>query len=172
MLTWFSGLNLGKAGEVLSAITDPYLGWFRKLRLQVGDFLDLSPIVAMGVLSVLNNVFMRLASFGFISVGVILSLLLGALWFAVSFVFGFIAVILGLRLFALLTNRNIFSPFWRVVDAISNPIIYKTSQIFFPSRNVDFKMEIIVALAIFGGVWLFGGIIFRFVAFFLARLPI
>jgi YggT family protein len=172
MLTWFSGISFGKAGEVLCAITDPYLGWFRKLRLQVGGFLDLSPIAAMAVLSVLNNVFMRLASFGFISVGVILSLLLGALWFAVSFVFGFIAVILGLRLFAFLTNRNIFSPFWRVVDAISSPVIYKTSKVFFPARNVDFKIEIIAALAAFGGVWLFGGIIIRFVSSILAHLPV
>ncbi|MDR1127499.1 MAG: YggT family protein [Treponema sp.] len=172
LLTWFSGLNLGKAEAILCAITDPYLRWFRKLGLQVGGFLDLSPIAAMAVLSVLNSVFMRLASFGFISVGVILALLLGAFWSAAAFILGFIVVILALRLFAFLTNRNTFSPFWRVIDAISSPVIYKTSRIFFPTRNADFKMQIIAALAAFGGVWLLGGIVIRFASSILARLPL
>ncbi|MDR0784370.1 MAG: YggT family protein [Treponema sp.] len=172
LLTWFGGVNFGKAGEILCVVTDPYLGWFRRLGLQVGGFLDLSPIAAMAVLSVLNSVFVRLANFGSVSVGIILALLLGSLWSAAAFVLGFVAVVLALRLFALLTNRNTFSPFWRVIDAISSPIVYKTSRIFFLSRNVDFKTEIIVALAASGGVWLLGGIVVRIASFSLARLPI
>ncbi|MDR0411301.1 MAG: YggT family protein [Treponema sp.] len=172
LLTWFNGLNFGKPGEILCVITDPYLGWFRRLGLQVGGFLDLSPIVAMAVLSVLNSVFMRLANFGSVSAGIIFALLLGSLWSAAAFILGFIAVILALRLFAFLTNRNIFSPFWRVIDAISNPIIYKTSKILFPARNVNLKTEIIATLAVFGGIWLFGGIIIRIASLILTRLPI
>jgi YggT family protein len=172
LLTWFGGVNFGKAGEILCAITNPYLRLFRRPGLQIGGFLDISPIVAMAVLSVLNSVFARLANFGSVSIGIILALLLGALWSAAAFILGFIVIILALRLFAFLTNRNTFSSFWRVIDAISSPVIHKTSRIFFSDRNADFKTEIIVALAVFGGVWLGGGVIIRIASFILARLPI
>lgn len=172
MLTWFSGVNLGKPMAVLSAITDPYLDWFRRFPLQVGGFLDLSPIVAMAVLSVVSNIFMTIVRYGVIRIGIILALILGAIWSAAAFILVFLVIVLALRLFAFLTNQNVFGTFWRIVDAISQPVLYRTQRIFFPNRQVSYRTEIIVSLAVFAGLWILGGILVRTASFLLVRLPI
>jgi hypothetical protein len=78
--------------EVLCRITDPYLDWFRRFSsLRIGA-LDLSPLAAMAVLSVLNSVFLTLGRYGVITLGLILALILQALWSAASFILSFFII--------------------------------------------------------------------------------
>jgi YggT family protein len=173
MLTWFGGMQFGKPMAVLSAITDPYLDWFRRFpALQVAGFLDLSPIVAMAVLSVLNSIFMMIAQYGYISLGIVLSIVLSAIWSAAAFILGFIAIVLVLRLFAYLTSQNTFGPFWRIIDAISRPILYRINRMFFRNRLVNYKTEIITSLVVCVGLWVGIGILVKVAGYFLVRLPI
>jgi YggT family protein len=126
----------------------------------------------MAVLSVLNNIFMMIARYGYISIGIVLSIVLSALWSAASFILGFITIVLLLRFFAYITSRNTFSPFWRIIDAISRPILYRLNRIFFRNRLVNYKTEIITALAIFAGLWVGIGLLVKVAGYFLMRLPI
>jgi YggT family protein len=173
MLTWFSGANFGKPEAVLSSITDPFLNWFKRFPgLRIGGFLDLSPIAAMAVLSVANNVFMMIARYGSISIGRVFAMVLGAVWSAASFILGFIAIILGLRLFAYLTNQNTFGTFWRIIDAISQPILFRTKQFLFRGKTVDYRTEIISSLGVFVVALIGGGILVHIASRILERLPI
>ncbi|MDR2192977.1 MAG: YggT family protein [Treponema sp.] len=173
MLTWFSGVRYSKPVAVLSAITDPYLGWFRRFSgLRLGGFLDISPVIAMAVLSIANNVFMTLGYYGYITVGLVGALIVKALWSAVSFLLGFTVIVLGLRLFAYLTQQDIFSPFWKVVDAISQPVLYRINGLFYGGKSAQYKTLMITALAVFLAVWISGGFVIAIVSNLLLRLPI
>jgi YggT family protein len=148
MLTWFSGAQYGKPMELLSRITDPYLRWFRRFSvLQVG-FLDLSPIVAMAVLSLVQTIFSTIARYGRIRLGMILGTLLSSLEAAVSFIVGFCIVILVLRLIAYLTNRNIVSLFWGVINTISQPILYRMNRLLFKGRLVHYRTGLLAAIGV------------------------
>jgi YggT family protein len=172
MLTWFSGVNYGKPYALLSGITDPYLNWFRRFPALRIASLDLSPIAALAVLSVVNTIFSTLARYGRISLGIILALCLSALWSAVSFILGFFIVIIALRLIAYLSNRDIYSTFWRIIDTLSQPVLYRIGRIVFQDRLVHYLARIITSIAVLLILRIGLGILLRLVMNLLIRLPI
>ncbi|GHV75501.1 membrane protein [Spirochaetia bacterium] len=150
MLTWFSGPRgqFGRAYGLLSGITDPYLNWFRRFRfLQVAN-LDLSPIAALAILSVANNIFLTIARFGTITFGIILSMLTAVVWSAVSFILSFFIIIVALRLIAYLAGRDVYHGFWRIIDQISQPILYRLNRLIFGRRLVRYMTGILSSLGL------------------------
>jgi YggT family protein len=148
ILTWFSGNSYGRPMEILCSITDPYLNWFRRIPgLRVG-FLDLSPIAALAVLSMANRIFATLAHYGVITLGILLAMVLQALWSAFHFLLLFCIAVLVLRLIAYIGNINIYNPFWRIVDTISQPMLYRINRIFFGRRIIRYLNSLIFSIAI------------------------
>ena len=172
LLTWFSGMGYGKFQEALAGITDPYLNWFRRFSFLRVGFLDLSPIAALGVLSLVGRVLGTLAFYGRITIGIILAMVLQTAWGAVSFILGFLIIILILRLVAYLGRQNSNGSFWRIVDTISQPILYRINRVLFRDRIVNFRNGLLVSIAGLGLVYLVLRILVSFVSVALAKLPI
>jgi len=83
ILTWFQGSI--RIPDFMLAITDPYLNWFRQFRFLRIGFLDLTPVAALAVLTILNQVLGTIARFGTIRLGIIMALFLQVVWSAASF---------------------------------------------------------------------------------------
>jgi YggT family protein len=142
--------------EFLARITDPYLNWWRnKINLRAG-MLDLSPIVAIAVLSIAQKICSTIAHYGRISLGLILAVCILALWSALSFVLGFCFVVLLLRLIAYFLNSNMYSPFWSVIDSISKPLMYRINRSIFGNRIVSFLTSNIVGIVVMVVLWILG----------------
>ncbi|MDR2808142.1 MAG: YggT family protein [Spirochaetaceae bacterium] len=172
LMTWFSGMQYGRPLEILCNITDPYLNWFQRFSfLRLGAF-DFSPVVAMAILSVANNVFSALGRNGTVRLGIIIATLISAIWSAVSFVLGFCAVVLILRLIAYFANANIYSSFWRVIDSISQPILFQINHFLFKKRIVRYTTGIIISILVMVSGFLLGNILVFLLSQFLIRLPL
>jgi YggT family protein len=170
-LTWFSGAHYGRAAGLLCNITDPYLNWFRRFRFLRVANLDLSPILAIAALSAANTVFLTLARFGSITLGIILSLFFSVIWSALAFILNFFIVMLALRLAAYLANRDVYHGFWRVIDQVSAPILYRINRAVFGRRLVRFTTGIVVSLGVLLILRIGLGFLARLGLGFLARLP-
>jgi len=171
ILTWFSGGQFGRPVDILARITDPYLDWWRqRLNLRAG-YLDLSPVVAMAALSVAQTICSSIAYTGRFSIGLLLAVCLSALWSAASFLLGFCVVVLVLRLIAYLMSANMFGTFWRVIDSISNPILYRVSRIIFGNRIVRFTKSIIVSILVLTALWIGGNIVIQIIYGLLSKFP-
>jgi YggT family protein len=169
ILTWVSGAQYGKPLQLLARITDPYLDWWRqKINLRAG-FLDLSPIAGIVALSVAQTICASIAQRGRISLGIILVVCLSAVWSAASFIIGLCIVVLIFRLIAYFINANMFSTFWRVIDSISRPLLYRVNRLIFGKRIVNFMTGIITAIAIMGAIWFIGRFIIRLIIDILLR---
>jgi YggT family protein len=171
MLTWFSGARYGRPVELLYRITDPYLDWFRRFPLRAG-VLDLSPILALAVLSVANNVFMTLGRFGYITLGIILAMLLSAVWSAMAFLIVFFIIVLALRFIAYLTNQDVYRSFWAIIDTLSRPVIYRINRILFRNRLVNYLTGIISSIAVLLVLRIGLGFLVYFAIGVLRRLPV
>jgi YggT family protein len=147
MLTWFSGVRYGRPVEILGVITDPYLNWWRRFPVLRSGMFDLSPIAAMAVLSLAQNVFSTIALYGRVSLGVILAITLQSVWSAASFILGFFLIVVILRLIAYLTNRDTYGTFWRIVDAVSQPVLYRITRIFYRNKPVNYMTSIVLSMA-------------------------
>ena len=148
LLTWFPGADFGRPYAFLCSICDPYLAWFRRFRFFKNSPIDFSPIIALAFLSLLHNLFVTWGQMGRFSITVVLVMLLHALWSVASWVLGFFIVILILRMIAFLGNSNIYSPFWRFVDFIAQPVMYRISRMFFSNRIVSYLFRIIFSIVV------------------------
>jgi YggT family protein len=172
LLTWFSGARYGKPYDILCGLTDPYLAWFRRFPFLQTRVFDLSPIAALAVLSVVNNIFTTIGYYGRITLGIILALILSALWSALSFILLFFILVLVLRLFAYLTNRDIYGTFWRIIDVISQPVLYRINRLLFRNRLVHYRTGILCSLGILVILRIGLGIILNRVIPLLVSLPL
>jgi len=172
IISWFGNFVSSKPVELLCSVTDPYLDWWRnKFSIRIG-FLDFSAVLAIVSLSIIQNILFSLAYFDRITIGYLLSILLMALWSVLSFIIGFCIIIIVLRLIAYLTNRNIYSPFWQIIDSISQPLLYKLNRIFYGKRIGSYLNGIIFSLVLLTVVWIGGGFVFPKIAKLLSSLPL
>ncbi|MCL1992416.1 MAG: YggT family protein [Spirochaetes bacterium] len=173
ILTWFNRMHHGRVLDVLSRITDPYLNWWRsRLNLRLG-VLDLSPIVGLTALTVLQSIFATLGRHGRISVGIVLSIVLQAIWSIVSFLLIIALAIIVLRFVAYITGRNVYhSRFWRFIDTVSQPLLYKINRLIFGKRLVNYRTGIFASAAALGTVLVAGGFAVRLLSGLLLRMPL
>ncbi|MDR0323122.1 MAG: YggT family protein [Treponema sp.] len=172
IISWFGGFVSGKPVELLARVTDPYLDWWRgKLNLRLG-MLDFSAVAGIVFLSLAQNILYSLARSGRITIGYILALLLMSIWSIASFLLGICVVILVLRLIAYLTNRDIYSPFWKVIDSISQPLLYRLNRIFFGSRIENYLKGLVISIAALVAIWIAGGFVFPLLTGMLSGLPL
>jgi YggT family protein len=172
IISWFSNIDYSKPIQVLRKITDPYLDWWRKaLNIRLGIF-DLSPLFAIAFLSVLQSVLFTIARFDKITLGSILAIILISLWQIITFILGFCVIVLVLRIIAYLTNRDIYGTFWRTIDSISQPLLYKTNRIIFGNRIPNYMKGIVISTLSILGLWIGGGFLIPLLARLLAKLPL
>jgi len=171
IITWFSGFGNSGLIDFIARVTDPYLYWFRRFTFLRVGFLDLSPIAALGVLSLLQRILGILARYGKISIGIILAVIVQGIWGAVSFLLGFLIIVLLLRLIVALFIQDAGGSFWHAVDTISQPVLLKIRSFLFKNRFVNFTMLLVVSIV--GLVLVYFGlrILFSLVSLTLARLP-
>jgi len=156
IFSWFRGMVSGKAVEILGKITDPYLDWWRsKLNLRVG-FIDFSAIAGITFLYFLQSIFNMLYIAERITIGHVLAIVVISFWSVVSFILGFCIIIIILRLIAYLTNRNIYSPFWSVIDSISQPLMYRLNRLIFGNKIGNYLHSMIISIILLA-LFLFGG---------------
>ena len=172
ILTWFSWTGNSGLLDFLARITDPYLNWFRRLTFLRMGFMDLSPIVAIGVLSLINRLISSIALHRAITIGIILSMVLMLIWGVVSFILVFFIIVLLLRLACHLSRQSVYGTFWRIVDSISQPVLYRINRIIFRDRIVNFPISIIVSIASLGICYIAIRYLVVFLSGLLAGLPI
>ena len=172
ILTWFSWERNSAFMSFLCSITDPYLNWFRRFPFLKTGYIDFSPIAALGILSLVNRVFAILATYGTISLGVILALILQLFWGVISFMLGFSIVILVLRLIALYAARNSSGSFWRIIEGLSQPVIYRVNRLLFKNRVVNFKTGLFISIGCLAGIYIILRILVVLVSGMLAKMPI
>lgn len=172
IISWFSTYTYGRPVEILSRITDPYLDfWREKFSLRIG-FLDFSAVLALVSLSLMQRIFYAISSHDVITIGYILAIVLISVWSVISFILGFCFIVIILRLIAYLTNRNIYSPFWRIIDSISQPLLYKFNRLFFGNRIGNYLNGILLSSLLLLALWLGGRITVPILANFLVKLPL
>ena len=99
-LSW-GGLGASRFGgfyTFITRITDPYLNIFRRFPGMQRGVLDFSPVLAMIVLGIVNNMFTILADQGRITLGIILALIVQAVGSVLSFFITIFIILFAIRL--------------------------------------------------------------------------
>jgi YggT family protein len=156
LMSWLPGLDAGRTGQVLGRIADPYLNWFRRFKIFSSGTFDFSPIIALAVLAVLNDLLTTIAYAGSISVGFILGLLVGAAWSAIAFIISFFFLCALARMIAYAAHWNSLHPLWIVIDSILNPALFRINRLIYRGRIVNYLQGLITGSLVLLLLW-FGG---------------
>ena len=171
ILTWFQGPSMGRPVELLRAVTDPYLNYFRRFRfLQIGR-MDFSPLLGFIVLGVLQNITRTLATYGKITFGVVLAIILSGLWSALSFVLIFFCILTTVRAIMYLVGANAYSHYAQILDNLTEPLSDWVRKLFFRQKFMPpNKMMMITAGFLIAGTAV-SNILMRLLTGYLAGLP-
>lgn len=148
LLTWLPDFQYSQVGRFISGLCDPYLNWFRRFTFTRIGGMDFSPILALGVLSVVSSAFSRIAVTGSISVAVIVAGLVQVVWSFFSFFLNILILFLVIRLIYDLLNRYSYSPFWTMLDRFLNPSIAWVNKLFHFQKPLSYRMSLVLTLAI------------------------
>ena len=160
-ITWIPGAKFTKFGKVISSITDPYLnvfskrGWFR-----FGN-IDFSPILAIGILSILSSIVGGLATNGRFHFGGILAMILGMVWSLLSTLLTIFILLILIRWIVLLINKGQVSTnsAWYQIDLMLQKIVYKIGNTFF-KNNLTYQKALLVSWLSLGITWLVARVLF------------
>jgi YggT family protein len=161
-LSWFPAAASGRPAEIVGQVTEPYLSMWRQIPFLVVGGVDFSPIAALAVLSGVSRVF-AVASYGAVTIGLILSLLIEVVWGPVSFLLGFFMMLIVARIIAYAAQWNSLHPIWRAIDAIINPVLFRLKRLVYKDRIVNYMQGLITGALLLLGTRLVLGTVFGFI---------
>ncbi len=160
VLGWFAPQALGKAWTFLTAATDPYLAFFRRISFLRGGLFDFSPIAAFLVLVVVLNLVTTLMYYGRVTLGFFLISVVSAAWSGVSYLLLFFLVVGIIRVIPLLFRAAAGSNFWRIVvrvaDTIVQPVVAWIARLFRLGSRLGATQQLLLTLGILLVAWLIG----------------
>ena len=164
-MSWFPTQAIGRPAELVEQATEPYLALWRRVPFLVVGSVDFSPIAALAVLSGVSRIF-SMASFGALTIGLVLAMVVEMVWAPVSFLLGFFLVMVIARIVAYAARWNSLHPVWRSIDAMINPVLFRIKHFVYKDRIVNYMQGLWTgALALFGArlvLGLFFGFILKF----------
>ncbi len=115
--------RVGSFTYYMAKIVDPFLGLFRSSKARIG-VLDFSPIIAIGILAVIQTLLSVYGMYGFLTLGIIVANVIYAFWtYGVSIFLFFSILMLIFRTIAAFThNPMMYGMAGQFSDPISNMV--------------------------------------------------
>jgi YggT family protein len=156
ILGWFAPQALGKAWDLLTAATEPYLGLFRRMKFLRAGLFDFSPIAAILLLVIALDLVNQLLYYGRITLGFFLASVLSAAWSGARFLLLLFIIVGLLRTIPLLFRAAVGSNLWKVVDMIIAPIVAWVMKLLRLRPRAGYTQHLLLTLGVLFIVWLLG----------------
>ena len=160
ILTWFPGAKFTPFGKAISSICDPYLNLFSKGgKLRIGN-IDFSPILAIGILSLLTTILSRITVTGRIFFGGILAAIVSLFWNLASSLLGILTIIILVRWIVLLVKKG-YTPYdsgWNNVDSMLQKPVYKISSTF-SKKPVSYQQALLISWITLAVILILGAVL-------------
>ncbi len=172
VMTWFPGAVYGRTFEILQRITDPYLNLFRGARFLRIGYVDFSPLAAIILLSVLNNIVTTIGYTGAVSLGFVLATAVSAIASAISFFLTLFLILTAIRLLGTFIRSDSFGQFWMTLDRLLEPMSYRLSRSIIRDRELSYRMALTTMGVSILIVLFFAKVLLGYLIPALAALPI
>ena len=174
VLTW---IRLpGQTGEnpiikFLSKIVDPYLNLFKGISTLKRSNIDLTPLIALAVLSVVQSILRLFGSYGTITVGMVFALVLSTLWsFLLSPILWFVMALLAVRLYFCYKRGSNTIGYIKMLDSLIGGVLNWVQRLFYKDKTINDRQLVLTSLIFFIVVYLGSSALIRFLVDFFAKL--
>lgn len=145
LLSWFPGARFTKFGKVISSLCEPYMNFFSKLGfLRIGN-IDFSPIISLGLLSVLSSIVAGIQGTGRIYFGGIIATIIYMLWNILTSILSIFILLIFIRWIVLLIHKGYtsYESGWNQVDMMISKIAYKVASTF-TKKTVSYQTALLI----------------------------
>lgn len=166
-MSWIPGLRYTAFGKFIASLCEPYLNMFSKWGfLRIGN-IDFSPVISLGLLSLLSSIVSGITRTGRIYLGGILGTVIYMCWSVISSLLTILLVLVFIRWIVLLIKhgQTSYDSGWARVDELISRFSYKVSGTFIKG-NMNYQKSLLVTWIVFA-VTLFLG---RFLTIILVNL--
>ncbi len=170
VMTWFSTQYANDPRNFIARLCDPYLNYFRKFNLRLGN-VDFSPIIAITVLVIASNILNQIGTYGKVTVGIVLGVIISSVWYAFSSLLTFFIIFVIIRLIMLLVSTNTFSPFASGLDSILAPIASKAAGYFVKNSATGYQTNLMILGVFLIVIKVAGSFLIKYVIAYLPALP-
>lgn len=164
-LTWFPGAKFTRFGKLLTAICAPYMNFFSRITfLRLGN-VDFSPIISIGILSILATTLSRIQNTGRLFIGGIFGNLLSVILSAFLYLVCIFFLLVFVRWISLIKSHGYTSveSGWNKVDIMVKSIVYRIAGTFTKS-NLSYQRALLIS-------WI-ATLVFMFVVYVLVTILI
>ncbi|MCR5494899.1 MAG: YggT family protein [Treponema sp.] len=172
MLTWFPGLEYSQVGRFLSQMCDPYMNLFSRIPLRIG-MIDFTPVLSLGLLTLLSSVLAEISLSGRIYIGGILAQIIQLLWSAATSIMGILLLVCFVRYcFAIFSKKsnNYDSP-WRFIDSSISKIVFAISSPLSGGKPIDYKKALLLSCITLLFLLIIGNILIRILISAITLIP-
>ncbi|MDY0290451.1 MAG: YggT family protein [Sphaerochaeta sp.] len=155
----------------LGKIVDPYLNWFRNISSLRRSNIDLTPLIALAVLSVVQSILRLFGSYGKITVGMVFALLLSTLWsFLISPILWFVMALLGVRLYFCYKRGPNTMAYIKMIDSLVGGVLNWVQSLIYRGKAINDRQLVLTSLIFFAVVYLSSSALIRVLVAFFAKL--
>lgn len=168
IMSWFNPWpREGSITWYFAKLVDPYLNLFRSKKFVIGYF-DFSPLLAVGLLAVIQSLLNIYSVFQVMTLSLVIQMMLSAFWtYALSLLLIILIILLAIRTIGAFTHSYGLSR----MNAVTENIIRKVQNLFFPNRIVKETTLCVITLAIAVLAWFASRWLVGFLIALAARIP-
>jgi len=174
VLTWIRLPSQGTENPLshyLGKIVDPYLNWFKGISSLKRSHIDLTPLIALAVLSVVQSILRLFGSYGKITVGMVFALILNTLWsFLLSPILWFVMALLGVRLYFCYKRGPNTIAYIKMIDSLVGGVLNWVQKIFYKDKAINDRQLVLTSLIFFVVVYVSSSALIRVLVAALAKL--
>jgi YggT family protein len=174
VLTWIKvpgQMQENPLAHYLGKIVDPYLSWFKGITSLRRSRFDLTPLVALAALSVVQSMLRLYGSYGKLTVGMVFALVIQTLWsYLVSPIFWFVIILLGIRLVFCYRRSPQSIGYITMLDSMIGGVLNWVQNLFYPKKAINDRQLVITSLIFFIALYVVTSLVLRFLIGFFANL--
>lgn len=172
VMSWIPGLKFTAFGRFISSVCDPYMFFFSKNGwLRFGN-IDFSPIISIGILSLISSILSRITATGRIYLGGILASIFSMFWSIISSVASLFELLIFIRWIVLLVKKGqtSYNSSWYQLDVLLTKVTDRITKTFVRGQ-ISYQKALFISWIALGVVLLAGTVIINIICNLCYALP-
>ena len=148
ILKWIYSGPKGRGTMMISQLTDPFLNFFKRFRISRIGYIDISPLLAVLTLSIINQILGRIRELGSITFWAIIAIIISSVWNVIMTLLLAVLVVAVVRYLFLMFTTNKMNSFANACDAFFIPLSSRIASVFIKNASSSYQLNLIISIIV------------------------
>lgn len=146
ILKWIYTGPKGRGTKMISQLTDPFLNFIRRFRISRIGYIDISPLLAVMILSIINQILGRIRELGSITLWAVIAIILSSIWNVIMTLLLAVLVVAVIRYLFLMFTTNKMNSFANACDTFFIPLSSRIASVFIKNASSSYQLNLIISI--------------------------